>query len=98
MPALDDLEIGKKNKKKIAGNPVSSLSHNICYPLKDHFILNVTFHTQSRVLITIRKKGIVGKRENTGYMHFLLFQQCFLLCQNQINHLSRIEIIVCNSF
>ena len=29
-------------------------------------------------------ENIVGKRENAGYQHFLLFPQCFLPLQRQI--------------
>ena len=39
------------------------------------------FTTQSRLLTTPRKKPakiIVGKEENAGNQHFLLFPQCFL--------------------
>ena len=40
----------------------------------------------SRVLTTLKEKGfenIVGKGENAGNQHFLLFPQCFLFCQTQ---------------
>ena len=40
------------------------------------------FPTQVRLLTTLRDKpseNIVGKGENAGYQHFLLFPQCFLL-------------------
>ena len=44
------------------------------------------FTAQSQVLMTLKKKAlenIVGKGENAGYQHFLLFTQCFLSCQRQ---------------
>ena len=44
------------------------------------------FNTQSRLLTTSRKKpfeNIVGKGENAGNQHFLLFPQRFLLYQRQ---------------
>ena len=40
--------------------------------------------TQSRVLTTMKKRAfenLVGKGENAGYQHFLLFSQGFLHCQ-----------------
>ena len=45
--------------------------------------------TQSRLLTTLRRKpfeNIVGKGENAGNLHFLLFPHCFLpfLCQCSI--------------
>ena len=46
------------------------------------------FTTPSRLLTTLRKKSfenIVGKGENAGNQHFLLFPQCFLPCQNTKN-------------
>ena len=39
------------------------------------------FTTQSQLLTTLYQKAfenIVGKGENAGYQHFLLFPQCFL--------------------
>ena len=42
------------------------------------------------VLETLRKKtleNIMGKGENGGYQHFLLFPQCFLSCKSQIPQL-----------
>ena len=46
------------------------------------------FTTQSRILTTLKKKpleNIVGKGENAGNQHFLLFTQCFLLFLKQIS-------------
>ena len=40
------------------------------------------FTTQSRLLTTLKKKALentMGKGENAGNQHFLLFPQCFLL-------------------
>ena len=48
------------------------------------------FTTQSILLTTLRKKpseNIVGKGENAGKQHFLLFPQCFLLFTKQISNL-----------
>ena len=49
---------------------------------------NPCLTTQSQVLTTPRKKlfqNSVGKGENAGNQHFLLFRQCFLLYQNQFS-------------
>ena len=43
---------------------------------------------QSRLLTPLYKKpfkNIVGKGENGGHQHFLLFLQCFLLCRKDIS-------------
>ena len=45
------------------------------------------FKAQCRLLKTVRKvtfENIVGKEENAGYQHFLLFPQCFLSYQRRI--------------
>ena len=45
------------------------------------------FTTQSRLLTPLKKKAfenIVGKGENAGNQHFLLFPQCFLFFPTQI--------------
>ena len=44
-----------------------------------------SFTTKSLVLATLKKRfgNIVGKGENTGDQHFLLFQQCFQFLQTQ---------------
>ena len=46
-----------------------------------HSYISKPFITQSRVLMTLKKKkpseNIVGKGENAGNQHFLLFTQCF---------------------
>ena len=50
-------------------------------------ILTPFFTAQSRLLTTLGKKpfeNIVGKGENAGNQHFLLFQQRFLLHQRKI--------------
>ena len=42
--------------------------------------------TQPRLLTTLKKKALentVGKGENAGNQHFLLFQECFLLYQRE---------------
>ena len=46
------------------------------------------FTTQSRLLTTLKEKAfenIVGKGENAGNQHFLLFPQCFLPFPKQIS-------------
>ena len=50
------------------------------------------FITQSRLLTTLRKKPfetIVGRGENAGNQHFLLFPQCFLPFPKQFQFLIR---------
>ena len=55
---------------------------------RKHLQMNLYIHviqlftTQSRLLTTLKRKAyenIVGKGENAGNQHFLLFPQCFLL-------------------
>ena len=62
--------------------------------------LEKLFTTQSRILTTLYKKpleNIVGKGENAGNQHFLLFPQCFLPYQR--NHfLCNAEFVVCKCF
>ena len=41
---------------------------------------------------------IVGKGENAGYQHFLLFLQCFLPSHKQISIMSYIYFLVCICF
>ena len=44
-------------------------------------LISKLFTTQSRLSTTLREKNlenIVGKGENAGNQHFLLFPQCFL--------------------
>ena len=53
--------------------------------------------TQFRLLTILRKKpleNIVGKGENAGNQHFVLFQQCFNLIKGR-NHLSYTYFVVC---
>ena len=52
----------------------------------ESLINNKPFTTQSRLLTTLKKKPFendVGKGENAGNQHFLLFPQCFLPYQRQ---------------
>ena len=52
-------------------------------------------------LTTPREKpfeNIVGKGENAGNQHFLLFPPCFLSYQRQKSSLSYIYFAVCNAF
>ena len=65
-------------------------------------ICSVTFYHKMTVLNDLRKKtfkNIVGKGENDGYHHFLLFPWMFstLLSKNR-HHLSHTEIFVCKCF
>ena len=46
------------------------------------------FNSQSRLLMTLRKKhfeNIVGKGENAGNQHFLLFLQFFLPISKKVS-------------
>ena len=58
-------------------------------PILSKFLLDFgsqSFSTQSRLLTTLKNmrfENIVGYGENAGNQHFLLFQQCFLLHQNE---------------
>ena len=50
---------------------------------------------------TLKKKAfenIVGKEENAGNQHFLLFPQCFLHVQKQILIFGHIYFVVCKRF
>ena len=54
------------------------------------------FTTQSRLITTCRKmpfERTVGKGENAGKQHFLLFPQCFLLYQEE--KLSFLQHLIC---
>ena len=77
---------------KLAAN-IFSLSHNVFESLffsvvktRDCWLIfrsvfTIHFTTQSRVFKTLKKtpfENIVGKVENAGNQHFLLFPQCFL--------------------
>ena len=47
-----------------------------------------TYTTQSRFLMTLKKKAfgnIVGKGKNAGIQHFLLFPQCLLPCGAEVS-------------
>ena len=60
------------------------------------------FTTQSQLLTILRKKpfgNIVGKGENAGNQHFLLFPQCFLTFPNKnLNFLLTFILSPENSF
>ena len=59
---------------------------NVCYARGQN--VAQLFTTQSRFLTTLIKKhfeNIVGKGENAGNQHFLLFPQCFLPFSKQIS-------------
>ena len=52
-------------------------------------------------LTTLEKKpfeNIVGKEENAGNQHFLLFPHCFLTFPKQISIFSHIYFCVCKCF
>ena len=56
------------------------------------------FTTQSRLLTTLCKKpfeNFVGKGENAGNQHFLLFPQCFLPFPKQISILQLHLFVIC---
>ena len=75
------------------------ISHNVSYPFQNKFqifsnsdflkcrpVKNYLFNKQSRLLTTLKEKGLentVGKGENAGNQHFLLFLQCLLLYQGE---------------
>ena len=62
----------------------------------DSFTTNLAW-----LLKTLRLKpveNIVGKGENAGNQHFLLFPQSFLRYQKNFHHLSQIWIVVCKLF
>ena len=43
-------------------------------------------------------ENIVGKRENAGYQHFLLFPQCFYPCRDKFQFFSHIYFVVSKCF
>ena len=52
-------------------------------------------------MTTLRKKpleNLVGKGENAGNQHFLLFPQCFLLFTKQVLNLPSLYFVVCKYF
>ena len=53
------------------------------------WLLVYSFTTQSRLLTTLKKKPFenIGKGENAGNQHFLLFPQCFVPLPKQISTL-----------
>ena len=53
-----------------------------------------TFNNSDKVAL----EKIVGKGENAGNQHFLLFPQCFLLFPMQTSILSHIHHVVCKCF
>ena len=56
------------------------------------------FTTQSQLLTILKEKvfeNIVGKGENAGNQHFLLFPQCFLIIPNKSHFLSHLSSVVC---
>ena len=58
---------------------LSSIKHATAKRWHSHAVL--LFNSESRLLMTLYKKpfeNIVGKLENAGNQHFLLFPQCFL--------------------
>ena len=58
------------------------------WPFVHTGLIDLLFTAQSRLLTTLRKKpfeNIVGKGENAGNQHFLLFPQCFLSFPQQIS-------------
>ena len=52
---------------------------------------------ESQLLMTLKKKAFentVGRRENAGNQHFLLFPQCFLLYQREKSSLK--QLLLCH--
>ena len=62
----------------------------------------LSFATQFQLLKTLKKKALentVGKEENAGNQHFLLFPQCFqLLSQREIVILATFNLSTANAF
>ena len=62
----------------------------------------LTLPKRSRLLTTLRKnpsKNIVGKGENTGEQHFLLFPQCFLpILKRYFNFFNHFYFVICKCF
>ena len=65
------------------------------------FLVSVVqpFTAQSRLITTLRKKpfeNIVGKGENAGNQHFLIFLPYFLPIPQQISIFSHIYFVICS--
>ena len=59
-------------------------------------MLTNLFTTQTRVLATLEEEAfenIVGKGENAGNKHFLLFPQCFLLYHFLLHLVYRLQML-----
>ena len=58
------------------------------HPIKDKFHHLTLYHTIPTFMTPIEKafENIVGKGENAGNQHFLLFPQCFLSFTKQISN------------
>ena len=64
----------------------------------NHLLIPKPFPIETRLLTTLRKKpfeNIVGKGENAGNQHFLLFPQCFLTFPEQFSVFGHIHFVVC---
>ena len=68
--------IGMKRKTTKARNRTEQNRFNNCSVKKGG---GFTFNDPEEYIF----ENIVGKGENVGYQHFLLFPRCFLLCQRQ---------------
>ena len=90
--------VSQGQRKKLTLRSSTSQSHikiynyKICTKESAHFFVGTNcfqlFPKQSRLLTTLRKKpfkNIVGKGENAGNQHFLLFPACFLPFPNQFS-------------
>ena len=54
--------------------------------------VNLTLYKEIPTLMHLRKKAlknVVGKGEDGGIRHFLLFPHCFLPMQQEFQHLSK---------
>ena len=63
--------------------------------------IDLIFTTQSQLLTTLTKKpfrNIVGKGENAGNQHFLLFHNVFYRFHKEFLFLSYIYFVVCKCF
>ena len=59
------------------------------------------YQTKSLVLMSFKKKpfeNIVGKGENAGNQHFVLFHNVFYPIKDRDQHLSCIKVVISNSF
>ena len=69
--------------------------------IQDYVVQGRLITKQSRLLVTRKKKAfgnIVGKGENAGHQHFLLFPHFFPSFQIKLQFLSHTSFVICNCF